>query len=79
MSDPDAATNLPARVAEAIAGIPKALVPSSIKALDRLVGAAVDIPAAWLAQRKARIDAQTEAYGLVEASIAKAAAAESPS
>lgn len=54
--------------------VPHALIPASIKALDRLIGSAVDIPVAWLAQKKAKIDAQTEAFKLVEASIAKAAA-----
>lgn len=47
-----------------------------VKALDRLLGSAVDIPVAWLAQKKAKIDAQTESYQLVEASIAQATALE---
>lgn len=67
-------SNLPAQIADALAGIPKALIPTSVKALDRLVGAAVDIPVAWLAQKKAQIDAQTQAYTLVEKAIADAAA-----
>ncbi len=69
-------SNLPATFAEQIAGVPKALVPATLKALDRLIGGVVDIPAAWLAQQKAKIDAQTEAYKDVEAQIAKAAAAQ---
>lgn len=69
-------TNLPAQIAEAINGIPKSFVPSSIKALDRLVGATVDIPVAWLAQQKAKIDAQTNAYTVVEGAIARRAADE---
>lgn len=76
MSDQQESSNLPAEIADAITSIPKALMPSSIKALDRLIGAAVDIPVAWLAQKRARIDAQTQAYSLVEASIAKAAASD---
>src|SRR4051812_7590487 len=76
MSDPKELPNLPAQIAEAVAGIPKALVPAAVKALDRLIGAAVDIPVAWLAQQKAKIDTQTQAYALVEAAIAKAAASE---
>ncbi|HEX5536377.1 MAG TPA: hypothetical protein VFX27_04225, partial [Sphingobium sp.] len=76
MTEPQEPSNLPAQIGEEIAAVPKALVPASLKALDRLVGAAVDIPVAWLAQKKAKIDAQTQAYTLVEASIAKAAAAE---
>ena len=74
MSTAPEQSNLPAQIAEAISGIPKALVPSSIKALDRLVGATVDIPVAWLAQQRAKIDAQTSAYSLVEGAIAKSAA-----
>jgi len=62
--------NLPAQIADALAGLPKALVPASLKALDRLLGAGVDIPVAWLAQKKARIDAQTRAYAAVEDAIA---------
>ncbi|WP_395391455.1 DUF2806 domain-containing protein [Novosphingobium sp. BL-8A] len=66
--------DLPARIADAISSVPKAWVPSSAKALDRLGGAIIDIPVAWLAQKKAKIDAQTEAFKLVEGAIAKAAA-----
>jgi len=61
-----------------IAGIPAALVPASIKALDRLIGSAVDIPIAWLVQQRAKIDAQTSAFTLVEASIARAVADKVP-
>ncbi|MFD2173965.1 DUF2806 domain-containing protein [Rhodobacter lacus] len=67
-------TNLPAQIAEAIVSIPKGLTPGVIKALDRLVGATVDIPVAWLQQKKAKIDAQTESYKLVENAIAQAVA-----
>lgn len=76
MTDAPEGHAVPAQIATAIAGIPKALIPASLKALDRLIGATVDIPAAWLAQHKAKIDAQTQAYAAVEAAIAKAAAAE---
>ena len=73
--------NLPAPttavdVIGALAGIPAALTPACIKAFDRLIGAATDIPAAWLAQKRAQIDAQTQAYTLVESEIAKVAASE---
>lgn len=74
MDEPPEHSNLPAQIADALTGIPKALVPGSLKALDRLIGAAVDIPVAWLAQKKAGIDAQTAAYTLVEAAIATTAA-----
>lgn len=76
MADSTETPNLPAQIAAAIAGVPIALVPACIKALDRLIGATVDIPVAWLAQQRSRIDAQTQSYRLVEASIAKAAASE---
>jgi hypothetical protein len=69
-------SNLPAQIAEALISIPKGLTPGVIKALDRLLGATVDSPVAWLAQKKARIDAQTESYTLVEAAIAHAAASD---
>jgi len=76
MADSDTPSNLPVQIAEALVGIPKALVPSSVKALDRLVGALVDIPVAKLAQWKAGIDAQTRSFNLVEEAIATAAASE---
>lgn len=68
--------NLPAKIASGVAGIPAALVPASLKALDRLVGAAIDIPVAWLEQKKAAIVAQTKSFGAVEEGIALAAAAD---
>jgi hypothetical protein len=55
MSDTPEQSNLPAQIADAVTGIPKALVPACVMALDRLIGAAVDIPVAWLAQKKAQI------------------------
>lgn len=70
----DERANLPAQIADALVSVSKGLTPSVFKALDRLLGAAADVPAAWLAQKKAKIDAQTESYKLVEASIAQAAA-----
>lgn len=68
--------NLPAQIAEAVASVPKSLVPSSLKALDRLLGAMVDLPVAWLNQKKAKIEAQTQSFALVEAAIAQMAASE---
>ena len=68
------AGGLPARILGALAGIPAALVPSSIKALNQLVTAAVDIPTAKLRQYRARIDAQTASFEAVEAAIARTAA-----
>ena len=74
MSDSSPPDSLSAGISGALVSVPQALIPASVKALDRLIGSAVDIPIAWLAQKKAKIDAQTEAFKLVEASIAKAAA-----
>lgn len=76
MSEDEKISNLPAQIADALAGIPKALIPASFKAIDRLVGAAVDIPVAYLAQKKAKIDAQSQAFSIVENSIAQVAASE---
>lgn len=69
-------SDLPSQITDAIAGIPKALVPASLKALDRLIGAAVDIPVAWMAQYTGKIDAKTASYKLVEGAIAEAVAKE---
>jgi Protein of unknown function (DUF2806) len=68
--------NLPAEIVDRLGPLPKALEPGVIKALNRLLGAAVSIPVAKLTQYKARIDAQTESYKLIEGQIAKAAASE---
>lgn len=68
--------NLPAKIADAILSIPKGLTPGMIKALDRLVCASIDVPIAWLNQKNAKIDAQTESYKLVEASVAKSVASD---
>lgn len=69
-------SNLPAQIAEAIVAIPKGLTPGVIKALDHLVASSVDVPVAWLNQQKAKIDAKTESYRMVESSIAEAAASQ---
>ena len=69
-------TNWPAQIVEAVSGITDALVPRSLKALDRLIGAGVDIPVAFLEQKAAKIGAQTSAYKAVEAAIASAVASE---
>jgi hypothetical protein len=74
MSEESPRTNLPAAIADAIISVPKGLVPGVIKSLDRLLGAAIDVPVAWLAQKKAQIDGQTKSYNLVEGAIAKLAA-----
>ena len=76
MTDEDTNAKLPPAIVDAVAGIAQALVPRSLKALDRLVGGVIDIPAAKLAQYKAKIDAQSQSYAMVEKAIANAAAVE---
>lgn len=66
--------NSPTPIGEALASISDALVPRTLKALDRLISSAVDVPVAKLQQIKAKIDAQTESYKLVESKIADAVA-----
>ncbi len=56
-----------------ISGIPKALIPSSLKALDRLLGAVVDYPVALMKRETAKIEAQTKAFEIVESAIAMSA------
>lgn len=74
MSTTDQPSNLPAQITAAVAGIPAALVPVCIKALDRLIGAAVDIPVAWLEYHKAKIVSQTEAFRTIDSAITVKAA-----
>ena len=76
MTEPFETQNLPRQILDVILGIPKPLIPATIKALDRLVGASVGVAVAWLNQKAARIEAQTESYKAVEASIGRAAASE---
>jgi hypothetical protein len=66
---PSTETALPSWITE----IPKALVPSSLKALDRLLGAAVDYPVALIRRETAKIESQTKAFEIVESAIAKSA------
>jgi hypothetical protein len=56
-----------------ITGIPSALVPSTLKALDRLIGAVVDYPVALIKRETAKIEAQAKAFEIVESAIAKSA------
>jgi Protein of unknown function (DUF2806) len=71
---PDTEPNLPATIVNSVGLIPAAFVPASIKALDRLIGAVVDIPVAWLEQQKAKISSKTRSLVSVESSIASAVA-----
>lgn len=75
MSDVNQASNLPAPIVTAVAGIPAALVPACVKALDRLVGAAVDIPVAWLEYQKAKIVSRIEGFKTIDSAITVKAAA----
>lgn len=75
MSEENYTSNLPASIANTIAGIPAALVPACLKALDRLLGAAVDVPVAWLEQQKAKINAKTASLEAVEGAVGNAVAA----
>jgi hypothetical protein len=79
MSDSEQSSNLPAQIAAAVAGVPAALVPACVKALDRLIGAAVDIPVAWLEYQKAKIVSQTEAFRTIDGAITVKAAAKAGS
>lgn len=74
MSDDSAPKDLPAQIADAIASVPKALVPNAVKAFDRLLGAGIDIGVAKLKQYQAQIDAKTKSLTLVEGAIAKTVA-----
>lgn len=79
MNNAEQSPNLPAQIAAAVAGIPAALVPACVKALDRLIGAAVDIPVAWLEYQKAKIVSQTEAFRTIDGAITVKAAAKAGS
>ena len=70
---PDANETLP-DIAHAITHIGHALVPSSLKALNRLVGALADIPAAYAEGISERVRSKTRAQSAVDDAISKAAA-----
>lgn len=74
MSGDEVIAKLPETIANAVPGIHPSWVPATVKALDRLVGAAIEIPAAWLNQQSAKIDAKTESYRIVESAVASSAA-----
>jgi Protein of unknown function (DUF2806) len=72
-SDPNASKSSEGTSLSIIQGISEHLVPRALKALDRLVGGIVDIPAAWLDQQADKIRSKTKSYSTVEAEIAKKA------
>lgn len=73
MSD-DTLPSLPAPLAAAVGGVPAAFIPACVKALDRLIGAVIDIPVAWLEQKKVQIQSKTASLQAVEGAISNAVA-----
>lgn len=57
----------------ALTAIGDALMPRALKALDRLIGAGVDIPAAWLERHAENIKSKTKSQGIVERAVAEKA------
>ena len=76
MSDEHQTPVVPSHVGAFLSGLSQALIPASIRVLDRLIGAAGEIPIAWLKQQTANIEAETESYRAVQRAIGTAAAAE---
>lgn len=74
MANDEQLSNLPADIAAAVTSVVHALIPSSLKALNRLVGAGVEIPAAYLDRVAQRTKAKTKSYVAAEEAIAKAVA-----
>lgn len=66
--------NLPAPIASALSNIAQALMPNSLKALNRLVGVGIEIPVAWLERQKAKIEARTRSMIGVEEAVGRSAA-----
>lgn len=61
-------------IAEGVGKVPRSYVPATLKALDRLLNEAIGIGEALLGQQRARIDARTASYKLVEAAAGSEAA-----
>ena len=66
----------PKVVIDAVSMIPQGLVPGTIKAIDRLIGAAIDVPAAWLRQQTVKIEAKSQSLASVEAAVGQLAISE---
>lgn len=75
MTNETSTPKLPVEIAEAVTAIAHGLIPSSVKALNRLIGAAVEIPAAYLERFPALIRAKTQAHVAVDEAVGKRAAA----
>jgi hypothetical protein len=65
----EAITHLPTIVQAGLGTLPAWLVPGARKAVSRLIGSAVEIPATWLDQQAAAIRAKGEAKAEVEKSV----------
>ena len=74
MANEEKPSNLPADIAAAVTSVVHALIPSSLKALNRLVGAGVEIPVAYLDRVAQRAKAKTSSYVAVEEAVADAVA-----
>lgn len=72
MNDDD--PKLPSSFSGFLAEIPAALTPSVVKSLDRLLGAIVEVPVAWLEQQADHIKSKTESTRAIEMAVARAAA-----
>jgi len=59
-----------------LSAIPSALIPGSVKALSRLIGAIADYPAALLERETAKVKSHSRSLDQVESAIAKVAACE---
>lgn len=76
MSELEGASKWPALIEQGIRAIGRGVTPGCIKALDRLIGASIDVGVAKLSQSKAKIDAQTQSFVSVEKAIAKSVVAQ---
>lgn len=74
MASDEPTLNLPAGFENAFTGVVHALIPGSLKAVNRLIGAGVDIPAAYLERFVARARVKTKSYVAVEEAVAAAVA-----
>lgn len=75
MSDEHRPPELPSPIKALLSDISQALVPECIRVLNRLIGAAGEIPLAWFKLHSARIDNRREAEKTVSEAIAKSVAA----
>ena len=74
MANEEPTPNLPIGFEHSFTNIVHALIPGSLKAVNRLIGAGVDIPAAYLERFASRARAKTKSYVAVEEAVAAAVA-----